>query len=211
MPLPDSTAGAALSSPSFVPAWVAWLDILGDPVRVTTAGVSLSFSGTGDSDLDGFTFTAVDPTMVNLSPIQNREGGADTVTASLSGIVGPDTDLLNAIGDKANWLNRTARFWAVIYDANGVQQGAAWNFFTGRMASVRIEGDPSSQTVMIDIETYLATLNGASGRTYADQQYFDAGDLSFRLTIGAANGATKGVKPEPGSLFPNSPYAAWFR
>lgn len=193
MALPDSTAGAQIASGAFFPAWVGFLDIVGDPVRATTATVSLSFSSTGDSDLDGQTYIAVDPTMVGVTPFQNKEGGSETLTVSLSGIVGPDSDLLNAIGNKANWQGRTARFWAVIYDPDGVQKGAVWNIYTGRMSAARINAMPDNQIVEIDIENYLASLKEASGRTYLDQEKFDPNDYTPRLKIAVANGATKGV------------------
>jgi hypothetical protein len=192
MSLPDATAGAQLTQ-DFVPAWIAYLDIVGDPVRVTTAPNSLSFSGTGDADLDGQTYSAVDPTVVSIGAVKNQEGGSDTLTCSLSGIVGPDAALLSAIGNLANWRGRVARLWSVIYSPAGIQQGAVWAFYTGRMSSVRIIGAPSSQTVEMDIENYLASLKGASGRTYMDQDKFDAGDLSARLKIAVANGFTKGA------------------
>lgn len=192
MALPDATAGAALTG-DFVPAWVAYLDIVGDPVRVTTAPYSLSFSGTGDSDLDGQNYSAVDPSLVSIGAVKNQEGGSETLTCSLSGIVGPDTTLLNVIGNVTNWRGRTARLWCVVFSPSGAQQGAVWAFYTGRMSALRIRGAPSDQTVEMDIENYLASLKQASGRTYMDQAKFDSGDLSARLKIAAANGATKGV------------------
>lgn len=210
--LPDSTAGAQLSSGAFFPAWVAFLDISGDPVRVTTANVALTFSGTGDADLDGFTYDAVTPELVDVGAVKNQEGGSETLTVSLSGIVGPDTDLLNAIGNVGNWRGRTARLWCIIYDPSGVQQGAVWNFYTGRMSAARITGAPESQTIAMDIENYLASLKAASGRTYLDQAQFDPGDHSAELKIGAANGAEKGVKDGP-QIPPellNGPLGKWF-
>lgn len=193
MSLPDATASAQLASGSVFPAFVGWLDIDTDPVRVTTSGVDITFSGTGDDDLDGFTYSAVDPSVVGVSAILNKEDGAETVTLSLSGIVGPDTDLLNLIGDKSKWQGRTVRLWGIIRNAAGTQQGAVWPFFTGRMSAVRINGEPTQQTIEMDVETYLASLTSASGRTYLDQSLFDPADETAELKIGAANGATKGV------------------
>lgn len=192
MSLPDATAGTQLLT-DFIPAWVCFLDVSGDEVRVTTAANSLTFSSTGDADLDGFTYSAISPSVVNVGPVANKEGGSDTLTVSLSGIVGPDTDLLNAIGDTTLWRGRSARLWAVIYNPSMVQQGAVWAYYTGRMSSIRLSGAPDNQTVEMDIENYLASLKQASGRTYMDQDKFDAGDLSSKLKIACANGFTKGA------------------
>jgi hypothetical protein len=194
MSLPDSTAGAQLSSGSFAPAWLAWLDIVGDPVRATTAPAAITFGSVGDADLNGQTFTPVDPTMVSVSDVKNADGGSDTISFTLSGIVGPDSTLLNILGDPTQWRGRTARLWAAIYNEAGVQQGATWAFYTGRMSSMQIIGDPSEQTVKIDVESYLASMKQASNRTYLDQSSFDPNDNTAALKIGIANGATKGVQ-----------------
>lgn len=209
MALPDSTAGAQLASGSFAVAWLAWLDIVGDPVRATTAPRSLTFGSVGDPDLNGQTFDAVDPTMVSVTDVRNAEGGSETISFTLSGIVGPDTALLNILGDPSQWRGRTARLWAVIYDEAGTQQGAIWPIYTGRMSAMQIIGDPSQQTVKLDVESYLAALKQASNRTYLDQASFDPNDNTAALKIGVANGNTKGVYPTspygPGAYNPN-PY-----
>ncbi|MFA7505299.1 MAG: hypothetical protein WCZ28_11415 [Burkholderiaceae bacterium] len=193
MSLPDATAGATIASGSFSPAWMAFLDFAGDPVRATTAPYSLTVASSGDPELDGYTFDAVDPTMVSVGDVKNAEGGSETLTFMLSGIVGPDSDLLNTVGDTSLWRGRTARLWAVIYDEAGVQQGAIWPVYTGRMSALQIGGSPSAQTVKLDVENYLASLKQASGRTYLGQKSFDPIDNTAALTIGVANGATKGV------------------
>lgn len=196
MALPDAAAGTQIASGGFIPAWVAYLDIVGDPVRATTARMSLTFSGTGDADLDGQTYSAVDPTVIDIGGVKNQEGGSETLTCSLSGIVGPDTDLLNAIGNTANWRGRPARLWSIIYNPDFVQQGAVWAYYTGRMSAVRLIGSPDAQTVQMDIENYLASLKQASGRTYMDQEYFDPADHSAKYKIAVANGYTKGSTVE---------------
>jgi hypothetical protein len=193
MTLPDSTASAQLARGTIAPIWLCFLDFSGDTVRVTTAGASITITGSGDSDLDGHTFSAVDPSLVTVGDVKNAEGGSDTLSFTLSGIVGPDSDLLDTIGNTALWRGRAARLWAIICDENGVQQGAIWPFYTGRMSAMQIMGEPASQTVKLDVESYLASLKQASGRTYLDQAAFDPLDNTAALKIGAANGSTKGV------------------
>lgn len=207
MAIPDSTAGAQLATSSFQVAWMAYLDFSGDPIRATTAGRPLIFTGTGDAELDGFTFDAVDPQMVSVTDVKNGEGGGDTISFTLSGLVGPDTDLLNILGDTAMWRGRTARLWGVIYNEAGTQQGAIWPIYTGRMSAMQIIGDPSQQTVKLDVESYLASLKQASGRSYLNQRDYDSVDNTAALKIGVANGATKGVRGAGGGV--SSPDAPW--
>lgn len=188
MSRPDAAASAALDAPVIRPVFFCYLDIVGDPLRACTAGRSYSFSGTGDPDLDGFSFDGVDPTVVDIGPVRNKDGGADSVTAKLSGIVTLDADLLNIVGNKANWQGRTARLWRMIRDENGDQRGAVQHYYTGWMTSLAIGGSPESQTINLTIESYLAAFSKASGRTYLDQETFDPGDLSARAAIAVANG-----------------------
>jgi hypothetical protein len=134
---PDASAIAALRSYTTPvhAVYVGFLDILGDPIRVTTAPYDLVVvtGATGDADLDGHTFSAVDPQFISVGSITMKEGGADTVTCQLSGLIGVDTTLLNQIGNKANWQGRVARLWQMQLDESLTQVGAIWPWFTGYM------------------------------------------------------------------------------
>lgn len=188
MSRPDAAAAAALNASVIRPVFFCYLDVLGDPLRATTAGKSLSFIGTGDADLDGFTYDGIDPTFVDIGPVRNKDGGSDSVTAKLSGLVTLDADLLNTIGNRANWQGRTARLWRMIRDELGNQQGAIQHYYTGWMTSLNVTGTPGNQTIDLTIESYLAAYTQASNRSYLDQQSFDPGDESARATIAIANG-----------------------
>ncbi len=189
---PDASAiGALRSYTTPVNAiYCGYLDILGDQIRVTTAPYSIAFSGTGDADLDGFTFNAVDPQFISISPITMKEGGADTVTCTLSGLIGVDTGLLNQIGDKANWQGRVARLWQLQINEALAQVGAVWPWFTGYMTVPKIVGDKTHQVIQLDIESYLSFIRQASGRSYLNQTDYDSGDLSAAASIACANGTT---------------------
>ena len=179
-------SGAATS-----PAFFVFLDILGDPVRASTAGYDVSFTAgqTGDPDLDGHTFGGIDPRVVNIGELTNSRGGSDTLECSLSGLLLPDNDLLNTVANKANWRGRVARFWVQIRDENNVWRGKIAHYHTGYMWSLEIEPSPERQIITLKTENYLSFLKRASGRTYLSQNIFDPNDQSARATIGAANGA----------------------
>lgn len=205
MPGPDATASAALGASVLHPCWVGWLDFSGDPVRVTTAPYSVTFTGTGDTDLDGFTFEAANPQFIKVGPVKHREDGSETVTATMSGMVTVDTDLLNIIGNPALWRGRAAALWLMLYDTNLARIGNVWRFYTGTMVAAPISGSPEEQSIDIQIESYLASLSQPSGRTYLDQQNYDAGDLSAAAAIAIANGTggaglydTSGANGMPG-------------
>jgi len=187
---PDSSAIAALDQPVIRPHTVGFLDILGDPIRVTTAPYSITFEGTGDADLDGHTFLAVDPRFISVSAVRSKEGGGDTVSCTLSGLAGVDDELMTRIGDKANWQGRDARLWRMMFDENLQRIGNIWCYFTGYMTVPKVVGDRSAQTIILDIETYLAFLMQASNRSWLDQARYDSGDLSAEASIAVANGTS---------------------
>lgn len=191
---PDASAVAALRSYT-TPVnaiYLGFLDILGDPIRITTAPGNITFAAgqTGDADLDGHTFSGVEADFISVSPVTMKEGGADTVTCTLSGLIGVDTTLLNQIGNKANWQGRVARLWQLQLDESLSQVGAIWPWFTGYMTVPKIVGDKASQTISLEIESYLAFIRNASGRSYLNAADYDSGDLSAAASIACANGTT---------------------
>ena len=188
MSRPDSVAAAALDQQVIRPVFFCYLDIIGDPLRACTAGRSIAFANTGNPDLDGHTFDGIDPDVVDIGPVRNKDGGSDAVTARLSGIVTLDAALLAIVGEKVNWQGRTGQLWRIIRDENGAQTGAIQHYYTGWMTALRITGSPGSQTIDLTIESYLSAYTQASNRTYLDQEAFDPGDLSARAAVSLANG-----------------------
>jgi len=189
---PDSAAQAALAASVRRPVTFAFLDLKGEPIRVTNAPYSFTFAGTGDEDLDGFTFDAVDPRVVSVGPVKAREGGTDTLTLQLSGLAGVDDELMTQIGDRSNWAGRDCRLWRAMLDPHDMTRiGAIWSYYTGYMSVPKITGDRTGQVINMSVESYLAFFGQSSNRTYLDQQSYDPGDQSAALAIAIANGASK--------------------
>jgi hypothetical protein len=199
----DTTASAALDEEIIHDIWFAYLDVEDDPIRVTTAGYSITLTGTGDTDLDGHTFTAVDPTVLDISEVTHREGGSETVYATLSGILELDADVLNAIGDRTKWQGRVARLWMGVRNADGSFAGALVPYYTGYMMLPEIQLSPEQQVISMAIENYLALLNAPSNRSYLSQDRYDPADQSAKATLGAVNGASTG--PGAAVVSPVSP------
>lgn len=207
MPPFDASAKAALAG-SYAPAYFLFLDILNDPLRITTFGSDTAFTGTGDTDLDGFTFTAFGGSLLDVSDIANSDTGSDTLTVTLSGIVNIDTSLVNDFGNKSLWQGRTARIWTRIYDETGTTaQGAITSLYTGYMASLRFSAEPSQQKIELSIENYLAYTTHPSERSYLNQKDYDPADTSAAATIAAANGLRQGGNGAQQSLPPSGSFA----
>lgn len=185
------TLQTAIEQPILYLRWLCYLDILGDPVRATTGLYAKTFSGTGDADLDGDTYTPYPSELVSVSDVKHDESGSDQVTVSLSGLVVNNSTLLNVIGDRNNWQGRTARLWWYVVDENEAQVGEIYSYYTGYMNDVTINGSPESQTIALSIENYLVSLSVTSSKTYQMQKEYDSGDESASRSIAAANGANK--------------------
>jgi hypothetical protein len=195
----DATAAAALAEPVVLPAWFIYLDVLGDPIRVTTHGVDTTFSGTGDAELDG-TYTALDHRVIQVGDVTHTDSGSDTLTIDLSGILSMDADFLNDIGDHSKWRGRVCRLWLRLLNESGSPIGAIVPYYTGYMSAVGIYPSPQTQMVRLNVENYLAVFNEASNRSYMNQRDYDAADTSASATIAASNSAKTGGRRSGGGF-----------
>src|SRR5690606_4631556 len=129
---------------------------------VTNAPYGVELADTGDEDLDGHVFDAVDARLVSISPVRIREDGTETVTLQLSGLAGVDDELMTSLGNKANYQGRDCRLWRAMLDPNTFGRiGAVWPYFTGYMNVPKIVGDQEHQVIQLEVESYLGFLKRA--------------------------------------------------
>lgn len=200
----SGTLQTAIEQPVVYARWVCYLDVNTDPLRATTGLYNKTFSGTGDAELDGFTFESLDHNLISVSDVQHDEAGSNQVSVAMSGLIVNDAAFLNLIGDKANWQGRLAKLWWYVVDENENQIGEVFSYYTGYMNDISINGTPDSQTVTMTIEHYLVTLTQTSNKTYMMQAEYDSGDRSADAAIASANG-TSGS-----GLVTTIAYADWF-
>ncbi|WP_439538671.1 hypothetical protein [Sphingomonas sp.] len=188
MSRPDATAAAALDEQVIRPVWLAFLDFDNEPTRVNTSGASIAFSGTGNPDLDGFTFDGISGDVVDIGPVSSSESGTESITATLSGIESLDADMLAEIEDATHWQGRIFQLWRIIRNAENVQQGGVQHFYTGYMTDLEVMGSPEGQVIRVTVEGYVSAFSAPSFRSYLDQTRYDSGDQSARAAIAIANG-----------------------
>lgn len=186
----DATAAAQLDEEIQKPVDFAFLDFVNEPIRANNSGGDVVVTGTGEPDLDGFTFFGLAADLAEISEIKKTEGGTETVTATLSGLLDLDNDMLNEIGDEANYQGREARFWKMLRNQDNVQQGTIYEHYTGYMIDIKLNASPEKQVIVLTIEGWRAAHSKPSGRTYLDQSSYDSGDLSARASIAIANGTS---------------------
>lgn len=203
----DTAHSAALDGPVIYPVRFALLDFDGDPLRMTEAPYAVTFGGTGDEDLDGFTFTPLNMQPISVSDVKQNESGADTVTFTLSGINSDpdDLDVMNIIGDRALWQGRLVRLWRAVFSADGAMIGYPDPYFTGYLNVPSFGLTRAGSTIQITAESYLASLTAASNRSYLSQAEYDSGDLSAEASIAIANGI-EGRGLTPSIILPDVPW-----
>lgn len=200
----DATASAALDATVIKPVFLGFVDFLNEPMRVNTSGADLTFTGTGEPDIDGETFMGLRADVVDIGSVSNRGGGTDSIQITLSGLPTLDADLLAEIEDPANWRSREVRLWRIIRNAANVQQGGIQHYYTGYMSNLKMPVTPTGQTIEVTVESYLAAYAAASNRSYLDQEKYDSGDLSARAAIAIANNASGG-SPAGNVFTPTTP------
>lgn len=200
----DATASAALDAQIIKPVFLGFVDFLNEPMRVNTSGADMAFTGTGEPDIDGFTFLGLRADVVDIGSVSNRADGTDSITVKLSGLQTLDADVLAEIEDPANWRSREIRLWRIIRNAANVQQGGIQHYYTGYMSNLKMPVTPTGQTIEVTVESYLAAYAAASNRSYLDQEKYDSGDLSARAAIAIANNASGG-SPAGNTFAPTVP------
>jgi hypothetical protein len=175
----------------------AYLDIAGDPVRAALAPMSIvtpgtSILSTADADFDNQTFTALDPTMVSVTPVTHGAGGMEAVEFRVSGTLADDADYLTALSNPALFRGRTAKLWMGVFDANW-QPIAARPYAVGYMTTPKFLIAPDEQVITIVSENYMALVaSGAPSRTLLWTP--DPDDRAADATTGAVN-STGGFGP----------------
>ena len=169
--------------------WVCYLDVDTDPLRATTGLYNKTFTGTGDVDLDGFTFESYPAELISVSEVQHDESGSNQVAVTMSGLVVNNAAFLALIGDRTKWQGRTARLWWYVVDENETQiTSDVYGYYTGYMNDITINGSPDQQSITMTLEHYLTTLTVTPNKTYGMQKEFDSGDLSAEASVAVANG-----------------------
>ena len=188
----DEDLRAALEAEIVRPVWLAFVDLDGDPIRVSTAGYDVTFADTGDAELDGFTFSAIDPSVLDVSEVSHREGGSENVTVTLSGILDLDQDILDAIGDRTKYQGRICRLWVGARDTDGNFIGLVLPYYTGWMMAPELVPGPAQQIIRMTVMGYQSMDQDAANRTWLDQKLYDADDTSPESMLASVNGARGG-------------------
>jgi len=187
---PDAAASTALGEQFIRPVIFVYMDFLGDPVRANNSGQTVVITASAIPDLNG-TYDGVTADFGEVSPVKVSDGGSNTVTCKLSGIVELDADTMNLLNDQSKWKGRIVRIWRLIRDQANIDRGQFQHFYTGYMVDVTFGGTSEMSWIEVSVENYLVAFSRPSNRSYMEQTIFDPGDKSPLATIASINGKTK--------------------
>lgn len=185
------------------PVYIGFLDFDGDPLRAWTGPGIFAPTGTGDADLDGFTFGSA-AGIVQVSDFTENMGLSDEFRITMSAA---DDDLdpyAQLIANRAAFQGRKAVFWRAFLadDESGVQSYVD-RMFAGVMVaaeSMRGGGQPGQITITCDHDLQKAR---SAPTRWIDHQFYNPTDTASSFINDLARGpvsasvvaATTGQQP----------------
>lgn len=146
------------------PVLIGRLDILGDPVFAWTGPGLFAPSGTGDSALDGQTFSP-SAAFVNISAISEDQSTGGPVTVTATAHKDDEPLLRQVVRDKKTWRGRPAYLWLGLLNADeDTVLANPVRIKTGVMASMVFQRNTDSAVVDVVIDVDLSNAGSASFR-----------------------------------------------
>lgn len=180
-------------------AIAAFMDIAGDPLRYAISPAPLILPPTSilddpDPDFDGQHFETISqPGMIDISAVTHGDGGAESVTFTLSGALEIDSPLMNELSDPSKFWGRQVKMWLIRLDEN-YQPTHARPHYVGYMSVPSYyfqpgsDGEPAQQTIQMATENYLALIgSGAPARSLMSSP--DPDDMAASASAGSTGTA----------------------
>ena len=184
----DLTAGmiTEVQEPLIKPVWILRLDIDTDPLYAWTGRGDFAPTGTGDSALDGNTFTGLG-NIGKIGNIEDTENGSSAVQLILPGVDLNDTALQEVVLNERLWQNRQGWIWFGLLDTTYATIISPTRVKTGRMDQMTVAGSGSSGIVTIALESHQSYVSQALNTRYSQQEELDATDTSQNYVHDLAN------------------------
>ena len=197
---------SAVAAPSITTALAARLDFrAGTEFIWTGVGSITAPSNTGDSLLDGQTFDALSPQMIDIGENTFSMSGSGELTVTLNVPGDPDVTIAAAQVYPAEYQSRSAVIWrAVKIDTGNPLARPVWLFRrirSGTMDKLEVQADGTSHRFMLTIESHSGRISNATNQTYLNQRFYDPNDSSQDYATSIANGdpaPTKASAPQHG-------------
>ena len=183
----------AVNAQTITTAIAARLDFKSGTEFVWTGVGSIAApANTGDTMLDGQTFHALSPEMVELGENTFSLSGSGELTIALNIPADPNVTLAAAQVYPNEYQARPAILWrAVKLVTNDPLAPPQWYFRrirSGSMDRLEIQNDGMSHKFILTIESHSGRITNASNQTYLNQRSYDPNDASQDFALSIANG-----------------------
>lgn len=136
------------------PVLIGRLDIQTDPVAAWTGPGIFAPSGTGDTELDGYTFDGIEG-FIDISNIKEDQGIGGPVTLTATAHDLDDNLLRQLVRDKRTWRGQNAFLWLGLLDETANVISNPTRIKTGVMTSMEIQRRPDDSSVVVTIDQDL--------------------------------------------------------
>jgi len=189
---PSELVGA-VGAPTITTAIAARLAFKSSTVFAWTGGGSIQAPmNTGDSLLDGQTFDALAPEMIEIGENTFSMSGSGELTVTLNVPAAPDVAIAAAQVYANEYQSRSAVLWrAVKIDTGNPLAKPVWLFRrirSGVMDRLEIQADGMSHRFILTIESHSGRISNATNQTYLNQRFYDPNDASQDYSTSIANG-----------------------
>lgn len=186
----DGAVGTALDSRTVDWAWIIRLEVETDPLYAWTGFGDLTFTPgqTGDTKLDGMTFTGITHLVAQVGSVQDKQGGSGPLEIALPGVNLMDEAMKQVIYDQRKWQRKPGYVWVALFDTvTGALIGKPISVRRGLMDQMVVEETDAGGVIRCTIEGQQAYASPASGSRYSEQAELDATDNSQQHVWTLAN------------------------
>lgn len=182
----DPVLEAELAKAHIRPVWIVRLDIDTDPVLLWTGRGDFTPIGTGDTELDGRTFTGIG-NIGEVGAIQDTERGSKALSLKLPGVDLTKPILAQVVNDLRLWQFRDAWMWFGLLDTSNNVIVNPFRVKTGRMDTMTLNNTGEKGEIEAIIESHQSFAGRSLGTRYSEQKEIDATDTSQDFIHDLAN------------------------
>lgn len=177
----SSAMSTALDARVVRPVLIGRLDIQTDPVAAWNGPGVFAPSGTGDTELDGYTFDGIEG-FIDLSSIKEDQGigGPVTITAAAHDL--DEVLLKQVVRDKRAWRGQAAFLWLGLLDDDTNVISNPTRIKTGVMTAMEIRRGPDTAAIIVTIDQDFGNASGAPFRILDHPRIWSSDTFSTFMT-----------------------------
>lgn len=174
-----ASTDTALQANVVIPVLIGRLDIAVDPIIAWSGPGTFAPVATGDTAMDGQTFSPLAP-FITLTNIAEDQGIGGPVTLTLAGHDLDEDALRQVVRDKRAWRGKKAYLWEGLLDTSDEKTVIAnpVRIKTGVMVQITTNRDKESASVSVTIDMDIGNAKSAPYRWIDHTRFWSADEWS---------------------------------